>query len=142
MRTKRTNVRTNISRKTHKYTVDEFKTQLNLSHSEELFDIEAEIPYQCSRIDSFIADVEIMREHLNRMNNLIDNNEDNKNAIYIQRECNVLKEYELVMKETYEELRTACEKLRSRGEGWKRLARNLFDETPDNKRFIADKFKK
>ena len=138
MRTKR--ITTN-KRKLPHYTVDEYKSNLGLEHSEELFGIEIELPYQCPRIDSFIADIEMLHNHLNRLNNLVDNNENNVNAIYIQRECNIIKEYESVMKESYEEVRKACEKLRSRGEAWKRLARNLFDEVPNNKRFIDDKFK-
>lgn len=123
------------------YTIDELKMNLKLDHSEQLFGFEPELPYQCPRIDSFIADVEMMRDHINRLSNLIDNNENNCNALYISRECNILKEYELVIKETYEEIRKSCESLRRRGEDWKHLARNLFSEVPNNVRFIDDKFK-
>lgn len=130
-----------VRKKTKHYNIDELKSSLNIEHSEELFDIEIELPYQCPRIDSFITDVEMLRDHLNRLTNLVDNNENNVNNIYIQRECNILKEYESTIKESYEEVRRACESLRKRGEDWKRLARNLFDEVPDNIKFIDDKFK-
>lgn len=124
-----------------KYTIDELKSLFNLEHSEELFGIEKELPYQCPRIDSFITDIEAMNEHINRLDLLISNNENNINKIYIERECNIIKEYNSVFKESFEEVRKSCESLRTRGEGWKRLARNLFDLVPNNKKYIDPKFK-
>lgn len=129
------------TRRASQYSVDGLKSLFNLDHSEELFGIEKEIPYQCPRIDSFIADVEAMKEHVDRLSNLIDNNENNINKVFIDRECNILKEYELTLRESFEELRKSCDNLRIRGEGWKKLARNLFNEVPNNKRYIDPKFK-
>ena len=129
-------------RKIIQHTLNELKNDLNLDHSEELFGIEKEISYQCPRIDSFISDIEVMKDHINRLSDLANHNENNINEIYIQRECNILKEYDITIRESFEELRKSCDNLRLRGEGWKKLARNLFEKVPNNKRFIDPKFLK
>jgi hypothetical protein len=128
-------------RRKSQYSVDGLKSLLNLDNSEDLFGIEKEIPYQCPRVDSFISDVEAMENHVDRLLTLIDENNENVNKTYIERECKILKEYEESLKVSFEELRTSCDNLRNRGEGWKRLARNMFDYVPNNKRFVDPKFK-
>jgi hypothetical protein len=130
------------SRKSVHYTVDDLKHKLDLNHSEELFGIEIEIPQQCPKINSFIDDIKAMRDHINRLSELIDDNENNTNKIYIERECNIIKEYEKVLIESFEEVRDACQSLRTRGEQWKQLTRNLFDNIPYNKKYIDPKFLK
>ena len=130
------------SRKPIRYTVDDLKSKLDLDSSEELFGIEIEVPQQCPKINSFIDDIKVMRDHINRLSELINDNENNSNRIYIERECNIIKEYEKVLIESFEEVRDACQSLRTRGEGWKRLARNLFDNIPYNKKYVDPKFLK
>lgn len=128
------------------YTVDRLKDKLNLDHSEELFNIEAEKPYQCPRIDSFLKDLDLIKQHVNRLAEIAKDEDikdiDNR-KLYANRELEVLEKYCDVMKDSYEEIRSACDSLRTRGEDWKKLARNLFNKHPFNiqKGFIDVKFK-
>jgi len=128
------------SRTSTKYTVDGLKNLLNLDHSEELFGIEKELPYQCPRIDSFLTDIKTMSSHISRLRELVNDDQNGDNKIYIIRECNVIEEYQNVLKDSFEEVRKSCDSLRRRGDGWKKLARNLFNEVSNNKRFIDQKF--
>jgi len=121
------------------YTVDDLKYTLGVEHSESVFDIEEEITLQCPRIDSFLEDINLVKDHLLKLNNLISNNINNINKSYIDREISILEKYQDSLGEQFEELRTSCEKLRSWGNSWKHLARNLFDELPNNESFIANK---
>ncbi len=124
------------------YTVDGLKSLFNLDHSEELFGIEKEIPFQCPRIDTFIDDVDMMNKHILKLEQLIENDtEDHKNKYLIERECEILCKYRETLTQSFEELRSACDNLRIRGEGWKRLARNMFPNVPNNQRYIDSKFK-
>lgn len=131
-------------RKSNPITVDDLKEKFELQHSEELFGIEAEIPTQCTRIDSFIHDISDIIDHTERLKNLLDpdDNLNNINKPYIDREIEIIKLYQESLKNGFEELRTACEKLRKRGNEWEHLARNMFPEIPDNKRFIDKKYSK
>jgi hypothetical protein len=123
------------------YTVDKLKNHLNIDYSEELFGIEKELPYQCPRIDSFISDIRAMQSHISRLKELMNDDENGNNKIYIKREFVIIEEYQDTLKDSFEEVRKACDSLRSRGEGWKKLARNLFDEVPNNKRFVDEKYR-
>jgi hypothetical protein len=129
-----------VTKKSITYTVDGLKNDLNLDHSEELFGFEKELPYQCPRIDSFLTDIRAMDTHISRLKELIREDENGNNKIYITRECNIIQEYQDILKDSFEEVRKSCESLRGRGDGWKKLARNLFDQLPNNKRFVDEKF--
>ena len=140
-------MRTTTTNKNH-YDVDVLKRQLQVDHSEDVFGIEPEIPTQCPRIDLFKKDVDALFEHIKRMKTLIEDGEDNAinaqlNIPYLQREIEIIRLYENSLDIQFEELRTACDSLRTRGSGWKQLARNLFNKVPNNKSFIpADILKK
>jgi len=139
-------MRRTVKKPTH-YTVDQLKTQLELEQSEELFGIDTEMPFQCPRINSFLQDLELLEKHIDRMKELALDNEiqdETQRGIYVEREYNVIVEYFKVLKESFEELRSSCENLRHRGEGWKQLARNMFDKLPLTlqKRFINSKLLK
>lgn len=124
-----------------KYTVDGIKYSLVLQESEEVFEITAEIPQQCPRINQFIKDVDILKDHLSLLQDLMEN--PSKNKEYIEREIRVITEYVSSFNPEFEELRTACETLRKWGNEWKHLARNIFDETSPEiqKEFIPSNIK-
>jgi hypothetical protein len=125
------------------YSVEKLKEKFKLEHSDELFGITNEIPQQCPRINLFIEDINTIKHHLDRLEELV-NDEDNveRNKRLIKRELDVIVKYIRETKDSFEELRTACETLRSWGTGWKHLARNLFVKVPNNKTFLEEKFKK
>lgn len=118
------------------YTILGLKSKLGFKHSDQIFGIPDEIPFQCPRIDSFIADIKLMQDHIERLQKLVHDNENNINEDHIGRECSILKEYQKTFIDSFEELRTACDNLRTRGNLWKRLANKLFDSLDNNKKFI------
>jgi hypothetical protein len=125
------------------HSVDKLKEKFGIEHSDELFGIPAEIPQQCPRINTFISDVNTLKRHINQLEELIDdeaNAENNKR--FVSRELRVINEYIKETENSFEEMRTACENLRSWGTGWKRLARNLFAKVPNNKCFLEEKYQK
>ena len=125
------------------HSVEELKTRFGLEHSDALFGIDPEIPQQCPRIDLFIDDVNTIKQRTDKLKELVrDTDNVIRNKRLTQREFEVIEKYVDETKESLEELRTACENLRSWGQSWKRLARNLFAKVPNNKFFLEEKYKK
>lgn len=124
------------------YTVDELKRKIQVDNSEEVFGIEPEIPTQCPRVDGvFKKNISLLFKHVERLKELINDGKDDKinselNKNYIDHEIEAIESYENILDNHLEELRSACDSLRQRGEGWKRLARSLFDKMPKNKTFV------
>lgn len=133
---------TNTKRRViHKYSLHELTRKLDIKDSEELFNIEKEIPFQCPKIDSFIEYVKLFEQHLKRLDTLVYNNdEDKSNNKYIDIEMDILNKYQKLLEDSFEELRHSCESLRKRGNEWKILAQNMFDNVPNNIEFIDSKF--
>lgn len=128
------------TRKSKHYYIEQIKTEHNLKSSEQIFNIEEEIPLQCPRIDSFIEDSREMENHVDKINRLI-NNDTEINKPYTKREIEILLLYITTLRNQFEELRTACDNLRTRGHQWKILAKRLFDEIPNNGKHINPKYK-
>ena len=125
------------------HTVESLKSKFNLEHSDELFGIEHEIPLQCPRINLFISDIDILKQHIDKLEELVNDKEDFiLNTELISREFRIIHEYTITTKYAFDELRTAFENLRSWGQGWKHLTRNLFIKVPNNKVFLEEKFRK
>jgi len=118
------------SKKVKKETIEDLKRSFDLKHSEELFGIIEEIPFQCPRIDEFISDLDKFEEHLDKLSSLTDHNENDINVPYIERETNILHAYLPAIKTQFEELRKSYENLRQWGDEWKSLAKKLFDKIP------------
>lgn len=119
------------------------KQKFNLKSSEELFGITPEMPLQCPRINEFEDDLDLLKKHFDKLCSLIkDKDNISLNAEYIEREIAIIEKYFEYINNGYEELRTACENLRNRGNGWKLLFKEAFPYIPNNVDHIDEKFKK
>jgi hypothetical protein len=122
------------------YTIDKLKLKFGLEHSNEVFGIKKEVPYQCPRIDSFIEDIELLKQHLNRIKSYAFDNPEKINDPYIIREYDIIKSYVDTLKNQFEELRESCDSLRVLGNDWKKLAITLFEDIPNNGKYIDEKY--
>ena len=126
-----------------KHSVEDLKNRFNLEHSDDLFGISQEIPLQCPRINIFTDDINDLRKHIDKLEELVNDTENfQRNKYLIEREFAIISKYMSTTKDSFEELRSAFENLRSWGQGWKILARNLFTKVPNNKSFLEEKYKK
>jgi len=125
-------------------TTDTLKRNFNLQHSEPLFGIIEEMPLQCPRINQFQEDMESLMSHVEKLRGLLNEEKElmELNLKLMIREVEIINQYRHPMNESFEELRTACENLRSWGHGWKGLAKKLFSKVPNNKTFLDKKFNK
>jgi chromosome segregation ATPase len=124
------------------YTINKLKSKFGIEHSNEVFGIKKEASYQCPRIDSFIEDIEFLEQHLNRLEKYALDNPEKINDLYINREYDVVKSYVNTLKNQFEELRESCDNLRNFGNDWKKLAITLFEDIPNNKKYINEKYRK
>lgn len=105
--------------------IDELKMKYGLT-SEQLFDIQEPLDYQCSKIDKCKSEYRTMFKDINnaiRLANRYDNVEDF--ASDISSAIWGLDE------DSFEELRTAIEEVRAWGQEWKDLCKKIINENPE-----------
>ncbi len=119
------------------HTISSLKSRFEIKTSEDIFEINKEIPLQCPRIDTFIDEIYDIERHLQKVKDMTSNYKE-LDKPYIDRELEILRTAIACIPNQFEELRIACENLRSRGNGWKKLAKDLFDQLPNNEKYIGE----
>ncbi|MGG4267400.1 hypothetical protein [Peribacillus simplex] len=99
--------------------INKLKIINDVGCSEELFDIEQPAEYQCPKIDSLIKSMSLM-ESLTKVTNHTDEDDMRSQLSDIEHEV-------YGIDSQLEELREAIESVRTWGESWKKVVKNLIE---------------